>query len=57
MKKLYDDLATRLTHDLNLEMLNTFLNSHYGEFSYKNYNNLSDINKSVQLLSWSIIYT
>ena len=52
MQKLCDDLGTILTHDLNLEMLNAFLKTHYGESSSQNYNNnLSHIKKAFSYLA------
>lgn len=51
-QKLCHDLGNVLTHDLNLAMLNNFLESHYGQSSAHNYNNnLSYINKAFGYLA------
>ena len=52
MKKLCADLGTTLTHELDLQMMNVFLNTHYAKFSAQCYNNnLSLINKAFSYLA------
>ncbi|WP_186731658.1 phage integrase Arm DNA-binding domain-containing protein [Vibrio cyclitrophicus] len=52
MKKLCKDLGKTLTHDLNLQMMNVFLNTHYSKYSAKCFNNnLSFVNKAFSYLA------